>query len=222
MENGKLYLTNKNIKHMKKLALLILLAISVNLSAQDIALPKPVTTGGRPLMEALNARRTERVFADKDFSNAQLSNLLWAANGINRPESEKRTAPTASNNQEIDIYVFLKTGVYLYDAKSNKLLLKTKGDHRKEVSTQPFVETAPVVLVFTADFDKMKRYPEEGRVYYSAVDAGYVSQNVYLYAASEGLSTVVLGMIKKDELAKLLNLKNGKVLLGQPIGFPGK
>ncbi len=190
------------------------------LSAQDIALPKPVTTGGKPLMEALNARQTNRSFSEKELTTQQLSNLLWAACGVNRPESGKRTAPTASNNQEIELYVFLKTGVYLYDAKLHKLILKTKGDFRKDVGQQAFVEKAPVVIVYVADFAKMGRYNDEAKTFYSAVDVGYVSQNVYLYAASEDLSTVVLGMIKKDDLAKLLGIANGKILLGQPVGYP--
>ncbi len=205
---------------MKQLTLLLFLCMAATVFAQDIALPEPQTTGGAPLLEALKNRRTQRTFANKELSQQQLATLLWAANGMNRKPDSRRTAPTASNNQEIDIYVFLKTGVYLYDAAANKLLLKVKGDHRKNVGMQPFVETAPVVLVYTADFSKMTRYNEESRIFYSAVDAGYVSQNVYLYAASEKMSTVVLGMVKKDELATLLNIKDGKVLLGQPVGFP--
>jgi SagB-type dehydrogenase family enzyme len=205
---------------MKKFTTIILLFVAGAVAAQDIALPKPQTTGGKPLMEALNARRTGRAFSAQELTQAQLSNLLWAANGVNRPDG-RRTAPSASNCQEIDIYVFLKTGIYLYDAEAHKLLQKSKSDARKDVGAQPFVETAPVVLVFVGNFDKMPRYQSDMQQFYSATDVGNVSQNVYLYAASEGLSTVALGMIKRDELAVLLNIKNGKVLLGQPVGYPG-
>ncbi|MDR1406180.1 MAG: SagB/ThcOx family dehydrogenase [Prevotellaceae bacterium] len=206
---------------MKKITIILLLFISGTLSAQDIVLPKPQTSGGTPLMDALNARRTGRSFSAQELTQAQLSNLLWAANGVNRPDG-KRTAPSAGDSQEIDVYVFLKTGVYLYDAAANKLLQKSKTDARKSVGAQPFVETAPVILVFVGNFDKMPRFNEESKDFYATTDVGFVSQNVYLFAASEGLATVVLGMIKKDELATLLEIKNGKLLLGQPVGYPGK
>ncbi|MDR0694813.1 MAG: SagB/ThcOx family dehydrogenase [Prevotellaceae bacterium] len=206
---------------MKKILTLVLLFVSGALAAQDIALPAPQTTGGKPLMEALNARRTGRSFSAQELTQQQLSNLLWAANGINRPDG-KRTAPSAGDSREIDTYVFLKTGVYFYDATAHKLVQKSKTDSRKNVGGQPFVETAPVILVFVGNFDKMPRFDKESQNFYTATDVGYVSQNVYLYAASEGLSTVALGMIKKDELADLLKLKNGKLLLGQPVGYPGR
>ncbi|MDR3350671.1 MAG: SagB/ThcOx family dehydrogenase [Prevotellaceae bacterium] len=206
---------------MKKIATIILLFVSGTLAAQDIALPKPQTTGGKPLMETLNARRTGRSFSAQELTQKQLSNLLWAANGVNRTDG-KRTAPSAGDSREIDIYVFLKTGVYFYDAAANKLIQKSTADNRKNVGRQPFVEVAPVILVFVANFDKLSRFDEASRTFYSATDVGYVSQNVYLYAASEGLATVALGMIKKEELTSLLNLKNGTPLLGQPVGYPGK
>ncbi|MDR2801962.1 MAG: SagB/ThcOx family dehydrogenase [Prevotellaceae bacterium] len=206
---------------MKKSLTLLLLFVSGALAAQDIALPKPQTTGGKPLMEALNARRTGRSFSAQELTQQQLSNLLWAANGVNRSDG-KRTAPSAGDSQEIDVYVFLKTGVYFYDAAAHKLVQKSKTDARKSVGGQPFVETAPVILVYVGNFDKMARYDEAKQIFYSATDVGYVSQNVYLYAASEGLSTVALGMIKKDEIIDILKLKNAKPLLAQPVGYPGK
>jgi SagB-type dehydrogenase family enzyme len=222
-ENGKWYPIIKKIRNMKKTVLSACLFMAGTLAAQDIVLPKPVLTGGQPLMNALNARRTERTFSEKELSQAQLSNLLWAANGVNRADG-KRTAPSASNCQEIEVYVFLKTGAYLYNAAANTLELVAKGDLRKNVGRQAFVEKAPVVLVFAVNWDKMARYKDrpDDQAFYSATDVGFVSQNVYLYAASENMATVVLGMVNRDELAKTLKLKNGKVLLGQPVGFPGK
>ena len=206
---------------MKKITTVLLLFVSAALSAQDIALPKPKTSGGKPLMEALNARRTGRSFAAQELTQQQISDLLWAANGVNRTDG-KRTAPSAGDSREIDIYVFLKTGVYLYDADAHKLVQKSKTDARKSVGMQPFVEIAPVVLVYVGNFDKIARFDKESQNFYSATDVGYVSQNVYLYAASEGLSTVALGMIKKNEIIDLLKIKNGKPLLGQPVGYPGR
>ncbi|MDR3133739.1 MAG: SagB/ThcOx family dehydrogenase [Prevotellaceae bacterium] len=206
---------------MKKIATLMLLFVSGALAAQDIALPKPQTAGGKPLMEALNARRTGRSFSAQELTQKQLSDLLWAANGVNRPDG-KRTAPSAGDSREIDIYVFLKTGVYFFDADAHKLIQKSKTDERKNVGMQPFVEIAPVVLVYVGNFDKIARFDKESQNFYSATDVGYVSQNVYLYAAAEGLTTVALGMIKKDELTALLKIKNGKPLLAQPVGYPGK
>ena len=199
----------------------LLFVVSGSLVAQDITLPKAVTTGGKPLMEALNARKTIRTFSSQELTQAQLANLLWAANGVNRADG-KRTAPSASNCQEIDVYVFLKTGVYFYDATNHKLVLKAKGDLRSQVGTQAFTHKAPVVLVFVGNYDKMSRYKDrpEDMQFYAATDVGNVSQNVYLFAASEGMSTVALGGVKRDELMKILNITNGKVLLGQPVGFP--
>jgi SagB-type dehydrogenase family enzyme len=200
-----------------------LVFVAGHATAQNIMLPKPVTTGGQPLMNAMSARQTTRSFSTRELSQAQLSNLLWAANGINRADG-KRTAPSASNCQEIDIYVFLKTGVYLYNPTTNTLEIVEKGDHRGEVGRQAFVGEAPVVLVFVANWDKMARYKDrpDDQQFYAGTDVGFVSQNVYLYAASENMATVVLGMVNRDSLAKRLKLKNGKVMLGQPVGFPKK
>jgi len=204
---------------MKKIFIVSLLwCVAGVLFAQDITLPKPVTTGGKPLMDALNARQSNRTFAEKELSMQQLSDLLWATFGVNRPDG-KRTAPSAMNMQEIDIYVFLKTGAYLYDAKANKLVLKAAGDLRGSVGQQPFLEKAPVVLVFAADFSKT-RGDSEGTRLFAGIDVGYISQNVYLYAASTGMNTVAVAMVKKDELVKLLGITNGFILLGQPVGFP--
>ncbi|MDR0728541.1 MAG: SagB/ThcOx family dehydrogenase [Prevotellaceae bacterium] len=208
---------------MKKILFIAFVFIAGYAGAQNITLPKPVKTGGKPLMNVLSDRQTIRTFSTQELSQVQLSNLLWAANGINRTDG-KRTAPSASNCQEIDIYVFLKTGVYLYNPVANTLEFIEKGDRRGEVGRQAFIEKAPVVLVFVANWDKMTRYKNrpEDQQFYAGTDVGFVSQNVYLYAASENMSTVVLGMVNRDNLAKLLKLKNGKVMLGQPIGFPEK
>jgi len=205
---------------MKRFIAILTFALFVTgLSAQDITLPKPRTTGGKPLMEALNARATNRNIAEKPLSLEHLSNLLWAATGINRPDG-RMTAPTASNNQEIDVYVFLPQGVYLYNVKEHSLIFKLAGDHRAAAARQG--APSGVLLVYVADYGRMGRYNDADKEFYSATDTGFVSQNVYLYCASEGLATVVLGQVNRPVVTELLNITNGKVILGQPVGYPGE
>ncbi|MDD3876495.1 MAG: SagB/ThcOx family dehydrogenase [Bacteroidales bacterium] len=188
----------------------------------DIALPDPVKTGGMPLMEALNLRQSLREFSGEPFSLQEISNLLWAANGYNRPDVEKRTAPTAMNNQEIDIYVSISSGIYLWDAKTNTLKAITAGDYRGDMGRQNFVRNASLVLIYVADYSKMSVILDQDRKdFYSAVDVGFISQNVYLYAASRNLATVVLGLFNKNDIATVLPLSDKqKIILTQPVGFP--
>ena len=182
------------------------------LSAQDIKLNKPNLNGGKPLMHVLNQRKSSRDFIDKDIPINTLSDLLWAANGFNR--EDKRTAPTANNRQEIELYVTLKSGVYFYDAKNHLLKLIKSGDYRKAVGTQDFVAIASLNLIFVADMKKASSKE------YAYTDCGFISQNVYLFAASEGLGTVVRGSFNKDSLAKLLSLpSHQEVLLTQTVGY---
>ncbi len=210
---------------MKKIFLLIPCILLINLAfAQnftDIKLPEPDKSGGKPLMEALNNRQTIREFGTEEFSVQQISDLLWAACGINRPEESKRTAPTAMNDQEIDIYVVLKSGIYLYDATNNTLKAIKEGDFRADMGRQDFVAVAPVVLVYVADFGRMAFVMDKKtKIFYSATDTGFISQNVYLYASSENLATVVLGYINKDRIVKTIGLsKNQHPILSQPVGF---
>jgi SagB-type dehydrogenase family enzyme len=184
--------------------------------AADIKLPEPQKTGGMPLMEALNARQTQRTFSAKPLSEQQLANLLWAAFGINR-DNGKRTAPSARNTQEISIYVALPSGLYLYQAKSNTLEQISEQDIRALVGRQAFVKTAPVGLIYVSDYDIIKGESE----FYSATDTGYISQNVYLFCASAGMNTVVLGSVDKPALQTAMKLKPSQhVILTQPVGFP--
>ena len=173
-------------------------------------------------MEALSLRQSKRAFSDKELTTQQLSDLLWAAFGINRPDDDKRTAPSAMNDQEIDIYVSIKSGVYLYEAKNNNLKAIKEGDFRKKMGRQGFVADAPVVLVFVADYSKMSlAMSKESKDFYAATDVGFISQNVYLFAASEQMATVVLGMFDRGDISKVIPLtKNQKILLTQPLGFP--
>ena len=187
----------------------------------DIALPRPRMEGGKPLLQALKDRCSTREFSPQALPPQVLSDLLWAANGINRPDSGKRTAPTARNWQELDVYVFLETGAYLYDAKANRLKAVAAGDLRKLTGMQDFVATAPVNLVYVADPARMEGAKPDDQATYAAVDAGFISQNVYLFCASEGLATVVLGYVDKPALEKTMRLRpDQKVILSQPVGYP--
>ena len=191
---------------------LVLIIGSLSCFAQDIKLPSPRRTGGKPLMDALNERQSEREFTDKELSIQTLSDLLWAANGFNR--ETKRTAPSSQDRQELDLYVFLKSGVYFYDAKNQQLIQKVKGDNQAKTGGQPFVAIAPVNFVFVANLDKASDRDA------ALIDCGFISQNIYLFCASEGLISVVRGSIDKGELHRLLGLnENQEALLAQTVGY---
>lgn len=186
-----------------------------------VALPVPQKDGGKPMMQALALRKSTRSFQEKKLPPQVLSNLLWAACGVNRADSGKRTAPTAKNMQEIDLYVAAADGLYLYNAAAHRLDPVLAGDIRASTGGQPFVKTAPVDLVFVADLAKMEDLPDDMKEFYSATDTGFVSQNVYLFCASEGLATVVLGWVDKPALAKAMKLRpDQRVILSQPVGYP--
>ena len=191
--------------------------LTLSMNAQDIIpLLPPQTTGGMPLMEALANRKTNRDFALDELTPQQLSNLLWAAAGVNRPDG-RRTAPTARNMQQIEIYVLNKEGAYLYLPKEHALQLIAKGDHRTSGASQERFQECPLMLIFVANYEKMEGMSEEGKLMYEGTDTGNISQNVYLYCASEGLATCALGSIHRDKLQALLGYK-GKAILGQSVG----
>ena len=199
---------------MFKKTILMMLAIAflAPLSAQDIKLNTPNKVRGKLLMQALSERKSSRDFIDKDLPIDVLSNLLWAANGFNR--ENKRTAPTANDKQEIELYVTLKSGVYLYDAKNSILKFIKTGDHRKSAGSQDFVAQASANIIFVADMEKASSRE------YAYTDCGFVAQNIYLFAASEGLGAVARGWYDKEVLAKLLDLPSHKeVLLTQSVGY---
>lgn len=187
-----------------------------------VALPKPAMEGGKPLMQVLKERHTSREFKSDALPQATLSNLLWAAFGINRPESGHRTAPSAMNQQEVDIYLFTAEGVYLYDAKPHELKPVLIGDHRAAAGKQEFVADAPLSLIYVADLSKMgKTSSDADKSFYSAADCGFIAENVYLFCASEGLNCVVRGYVDREAIAKTLNLRpDQRVLLGQTVGYP--
>jgi len=190
---------------------------------EPVKLPAPQMDKGKPLMQALKNRQSLRNIAPDKLPLQDLGNILWSARGINRPESGKLTAPTACNWQEIDVYVAQAEGLYIYNAKEHILAPVLNEDIRPFAGKQKFVQTAPVVLIYTADFEKMAGASEENKIFYSATDAGFISQNVYLYCASEGLATVVIGMVDKPRLQEKMKLRPAqRVILTQPIGYPAK
>ena len=171
-------------------------------------------------MQALKTRHTTREFAAKPLPWGVLSDLLWAGFGVNRPDGH-RTAPSARNWQEVDIYVALPDGVYLYDAKGNALQPVVAGDLRGATGTQPFVAEAAVNLVYVSDGKKTGNASPEDRTSMTYADTGFIAQNVYLYCASEGLVSVVRASVDRAALSKRLNLRpEQQITLAQSVGYP--
>jgi len=189
-------------------------------AAPKITLPAPAKTGGLPLMATIAKRRSRREFAAKELPRQVLADLLWAANGVNRDDGG-RTAPSAMNAQEIDIYAALPSGAYLYDAGANELRLVAGSDVRRVTGYQDFVDEAPLDLVYVADHSRMKLVPVGMRASFASAAAGAISQNVYLFAAGNELATVIRAWIDRDALANALGLNHDQeVVLSQTVGFP--
>jgi SagB-type dehydrogenase family enzyme len=209
--------------HSLLLALLLCPTITLGQELKALTLPAPQTDGGKPLMQALKDRQSTREFGPQKLPPQVLANLLWAAFGINRPDTGKRTAPSAMNMQEIDVYVAIPEGLYLYDAKGNKLDPILAEDVRGATGVQPFVKDAPVDLVYVADLAKTGKSSAEDKNFYTGADVGFIAQNVYLFCASEGLAVVVRGNVDRAALAKVMKLRpDQKILLGQTVGYPKK
>ncbi|MGA9405880.1 MAG: SagB/ThcOx family dehydrogenase [Bacteroidota bacterium] len=187
---------------------------------KPIHLPPPQTEIGKPLMQALKLRQSSRSFDSKALPLQELSNLLWAACGINRPESGKRTAPSAMNWQEVDVYVALQEGVFLYDAKMNRLNPVLAKDLRPATGSQAFAASAPVNLVYVGDLSRVSNASDEDKVLYTAADVGFIAENVYLYCASQGFAVVVRGSVDRAALAAAFKLRpEQKIILAQTIGY---
>lgn len=186
-----------------------------------LELPPPVCEGGIPLMLALAKRRSARDFAATELPAQILSDLLWAAFGINRVDTGGRTAPSALNAQEVDVYAALAGGLHLYDAKTHALRLVAEVDARRVTGYQDFVDRAPLDLIYVADHAHLQAVPAGQRMTFSAASAGAIAQNVYLYAASAGLVSVVRAWFDREALATALRLSSDEhVLLTQTVGFP--
>ena len=187
---------------------------------QPIPLPAPRTEGGKPMMQVFKERQSTREFSSRKLPDQVLSDLLWAAFGVNRPAISHRTAPSAMNSQEIDLYVATADGLFLYDAPAHQLKPVLAEDLRAKTGGQDFVKEAPLALIFVADLPRLTKAKPEDRDFYAAIDTGFISQNVYLFCASAGLGTVVHDL-NKPALAKAMKLRAGqKVVIAQAVGYP--
>ncbi|GEM_PF-54684 len=204
-----------------KLCFLAFLACSLftGIFAADIQLPKPAKTSSLSLYDALALRRSGRSFSSQELPPVLLSSLLWAANGINRPDG-RRTAPTGLNVQDIDIYVILPQACYLYDAQANLLRLVKEGDFRGVAGKQAFVAPSPVNLVYVQDLSKSMKADEKTQARHGGLHAGAIMQNVYLFCAANGLISVARDSMDREGLTAALNLKDTqKIMLAQTVGF---
>lgn len=188
-----------------------------------IELLKAELTGGKTLMETMHLRQSHREFAQKNLSLRHLSDILWVANGINRSDVNKRTVPSAMAMYPIKTYAVLENGIYYYEPFRHQLEPVVEGDYRELAGLQPFVTTAPLNLIFIADYNVYngeRPVPEDKRIYLASLDAAHSNQNVYLYCASEGLKTVERAGAKEEELLKVLNLdENHKFIVAQTVGY---
>ena len=191
------------------------------LPAQDLKLPAPDTKGGKPLMECMTLRKSGRSFSARPLPPQVMANIFYAADGITRTDGRK-TVPTARNAQNQLIYAATADGTWLYQPRTNPLKKLSSKDIRALCGKQKFHAKAPLVLIYAAEPAKVGSTPEQQQNY-AANHAGYASQNVYLYAASEGLATVVCAMVDREALAKALNLPAGQqIMYSQPIGYPAR
>jgi nitroreductase len=190
----------------------------------SLELPPPARTGGRPLYEALTARQSARTFASRRLPPAVLSNLLWAAYGINRPATGGRTAPSAHNWQAVEIYAVLEAGIYLYEPKPHRLRLVAAGDHRPLAGTQDFVNAAPLNLVYVANLARTQKAEGDTDLdiaEWVAAESGAIAQNAALACAAEGLGSVVRAGVQRERFAQTAKLPaTARIVLAQTVGYP--
>jgi len=208
------------VRRVLALSIGILLATAAWADTGTIALPKPDMRGGKPLMQCLAARHSTRSFAERAVPLKTLGNLCWAAWGINRPATGGRTAPSAMNKQEIDLFVARRDGLFLYDAKAHALKRVSTEDVRALTGRQPFVATAPLNLIYVADLARTGMMGDKQMIF-AAADAGFIGQNVYLYCASAGLACVVRAGYDEEKLPAAMGLRpEQKIILCHSVGFP--
>jgi hypothetical protein len=206
------------------ISLLIAVCFALTAFAQDskpVPLPAPNLDSSKSLLQALKDRKTTREYSTQNLPEQTISNLLWAGWGINRPDSGRRTAPSALNRQEIELYIATDKGIYLYDPKGNALVTVASGDFRQQTYTQAPFKDAPVHLVFVADLAKMGDGEEGAKLVLAGTDTGYISENVYLYCAVAGLNTGYRVSIDKPTLSKTMKLRPDQRIMGaQSVGLP--
>lgn len=194
--------------------------IPLNLETGTFELPVPALPQRVTLDQVLKKRQSTRSFHPDALSPEVLSSLLWAAAGVNREQQGGRTAPSAHDWKEIDVYAVLPEGAYRYEPRTHRLLLIKVEDLRDCTGTQDFVATAPLNLVYVADLDRMVEVPAEDRPFLAGADTGFIAQNVYLCCAAAGLGTVVRAMIDRRRLASALGLPvNQRITLAQTVGY---
>jgi len=194
--------------------------IPLNLESDTVLLPPPSLPSQFTLEEALKRRRSTRNFLPDELPLETLSALLWSASGVNRPQEGGRTAPSARNWQEIDVYVVTAEGAYRYEPEAHRLLLVKAQDLRAQTGMQDFVAEAPLDLVYVADLARMTDVSADDKPFLAGADAAFIAQNVYLYCAAAGLAAVVRAMIDRRQLAQSLDLPvNRRIMLAQTVGF---
>ena len=193
----------------KKIFCFVLLSfVARGVLAEDIHLPEPNKTGKTTLMQALEDRHSDREFVERDVDELTLATLLWAAYGVNR-EDGKRTIPTAKDTKDLNLYVFDKRGIWLYDADNNLLKQISDQNHLSLFQKQDYMQTVPVVLVYTGSTAD-----------YAAMHAGSAYQNVELFAAANGMASIVRGFFDQEKVAEALKLPEGqRVIISQAIGW---
>lgn len=188
---------------------------------RTIKLPPPQSTGGGDVLQALKSRKSTRAFSSRPLPPQTLSTLLWAAFGINRPATGGRTAPSAHGWQEIEVYAALPDALYRYDAREHALHFAVAGDLRALTGVQDYVGSAPLNLVYVADFSRMKDASETDRTFFAATDAAVIAENVYLLCAALNLAVVVRGLVDRKKLAPAMKLRlDQRIVLAQSVGFP--
>jgi len=185
-----------------------------------IRLPAPGWEGNATLQKALQERKTVREFTGEPLAKEKLSGLLWAGFGINRPDTGHRTAPSAMNSQELDVYVALPEGVFVYDPKAGELRPVLGQDVRGKTTGAAFGTNSAAVLLFVADFSKQTKARPESKELYATFDAGCIVQNIYLYCASEKLGAVVYDLDRKAAGEALKLLPDQHVIMAQAVGVP--
>lgn len=188
--------------------------------AQTIVLNKPNLEREGNLMKALSQRASAREFESTPLSIQDLSDLLWAANGVNRVESGKRTAPSAINAQDIDIYVFDSNGVYLYNAQKHILEGVVNGDYRKIISNQDKDPYPALILLLVSDISRFTRADDSLKTDWAAMDAGIVSQNIMLFCSSAGMESRPRAFMNKEQIIETLKLNNKQLpMLNIPVSY---
>lgn len=192
--------------------------------AQQLApidLPAPRLDFGRSIGQALRMRRSQRDFASRPLPVQVLSELLWSAFGVNRPDTQDRTAPSWRHARETEIYAAMASGTWRYDPAAHRLEPHLAGDIRAQTGVQDFVATAPLTLVYVSDATHLSGIPPQEQRRFAAADIGFIAQNVYLYCASELLACVFRGSLDAERVGRTLQLTETQFIeFAQTVGYP--